>query len=57
VTRIYVPDEQEANAADPVLSSIEDRELRRTLIARDEGDALRFDIHLQGDGQTAFFEF
>ena len=20
-------------------------------------DALRFDIHLQGDGQTAFFEF
>jgi protocatechuate 3,4-dioxygenase, alpha subunit len=57
VTRIYFPDEQEANAADPVLSSIEDRELRRTLIARDEGDALRFDIHLQGDGQTAFFEF
>jgi protocatechuate 3,4-dioxygenase, alpha subunit len=57
VTRIYFPDEQEANAADPVLSSIEDRELRRTLIARDEGDALCFDIHLQGDGQTAFFEF
>ena len=57
VTRIYFPDEQEANAIDPVLSSIEDQELRRTLIARDEGDALRFDIHLQGDGQTAFFEF
>jgi protocatechuate 3,4-dioxygenase, alpha subunit len=57
VTRMYFPDEQEANAADPVLSSIEDQELRRTLIARDEGDALRFDIHLQGDGQTAFFEF
>jgi protocatechuate 3,4-dioxygenase, alpha subunit len=57
VTRIYFPDEQEANAVDPVLSSIEDQELRRTLIARDEGDALRFDIHLQGDRQTAFFEF
>jgi protocatechuate 3,4-dioxygenase alpha subunit len=57
VTRIYFPDEQEANADDPVLLSIEDQELRRTLIARDEGDALRFDIHLQGDGQTAFFEF
>jgi protocatechuate 3,4-dioxygenase, alpha subunit len=57
VTRIYFPDEDAANAVDPVLSSIEDRELRRTLIARDEGDALRFDIHLQGDGQTAFFEF
>jgi protocatechuate 3,4-dioxygenase alpha subunit len=57
VSRIYFPDEEEANVADPVLSSIEDQELRRTLIARDEGDALRFDIHLQGDGQTAFFGF
>ena len=57
VTRIYFPDEEEANAGDPVLSSIEDQELRRTLIARDEGDSLRFDIHLQGDRQTAFFEF
>ena len=57
VTRIYFPDEEEANAGDPILSSIEDQELRRTLLARDEGDALRFDIHLQGDGQTAFFEF
>jgi protocatechuate 3,4-dioxygenase, alpha subunit len=57
VTRVYFPDEEEANAVDPVLSSIEDLNLRRTLIARDEGGALRFDIHLQGDGQTAFFEF
>ena len=56
VTRIYFPDEAEANAVDPVLSSIEDQELRRTLIARDERGALRFDILLQGDGQTAFFE-
>ena len=57
VTRIYFPDEEVANAVDPVLLSIEDPELWGTLIARDEGDALRFDIHLQGDGQTAFFEF
>jgi protocatechuate 3,4-dioxygenase alpha subunit len=57
VTRIYFPDEKEANAVDSVLTSIEDQELRRTLIARDEGNALRFDIHLQGDGQTAFFDF
>jgi protocatechuate 3,4-dioxygenase, alpha subunit len=56
VTRIYFPDEEEANAVDPVLSSIEDQGFRRTLIAHDEGNALRFDIHLQGDGQTAFFE-
>ena len=57
VSRIYFPDEEEANAVDPVLSSIEDRAFRETLIACDEGDALRFDIHLQGDGQTVFFGF
>ena len=57
VTRIYFPDEEEANANDPVLASIEDPELRKTLIAIDEGDALRFDVHLQGENQTAFFEF
>jgi protocatechuate 3,4-dioxygenase, alpha subunit len=57
VTRIYFPDEQEANASDPVLSSVEDLGLRRTLVAHEEGDSLRFDIHLQGENQTAFFEF
>jgi protocatechuate 3,4-dioxygenase, alpha subunit len=56
VTRIYFPDEEEANANDPVLSSIEDLDLRRTLIAHSEGDALRFDIYLQSENQTAFFE-
>jgi protocatechuate 3,4-dioxygenase alpha subunit len=57
VSRIYFPDEEEANVADPVLSSIEDLELRNTLIACEEGSALRFDVRLQGDEQTAFFEF
>jgi protocatechuate 3,4-dioxygenase alpha subunit len=56
VTRIYFPDEEAANANDPILSSVEDPELRETLIGRDEGDVLRFDIHLQGENQTAFFE-
>jgi protocatechuate 3,4-dioxygenase alpha subunit len=55
VTRIYFPDELEANADDPVLSAIADDGERATLIARDDGDALIFDIHLQGDRQTAFF--
>ena len=55
VTRIYFPDEDAANPADPVLSSIDDPELRESLVARDEGDVLRFDIHLQGEKQTAFF--
>ncbi len=57
VTRAYFPDELEANANDPVLTSIEDPGLRETLVARDEGDAYRFNIHLQGERQTAFFEF
>jgi protocatechuate 3,4-dioxygenase alpha subunit len=56
VTRIYFPEEEEANAADPVLSSIEDPKPRETLLARVEGVALRFDIHLQGENQTVFFE-
>ena len=57
VTRVYFPDEEAANAADPVLRSIEDAASRASLVARDEGGTLRFDIRLQGEGQTAFFEF
>jgi protocatechuate 3,4-dioxygenase, alpha subunit len=53
-TRIYFPDEAEANAADPVLSALEPAE-RETLVAVPAGDGLRFDIHLQGDRQTTFF--
>lgn len=55
-TRIYFPDEQEANAADGLLSSIEDEELRSTLVAADEDGVLRFDIRLQGEGETAFLD-
>ena len=55
VTRIYFPDEAEANGEDPVLSSIEDPKERDTLVAIPEEGGLRFDIHLQGDGETAFF--
>jgi protocatechuate 3,4-dioxygenase alpha subunit len=57
VTRIYWPDEPEANASDPILSSIEDPRARETLVARAvDGGGLRFDIHLQGEGETAFFD-
>jgi protocatechuate 3,4-dioxygenase alpha subunit len=55
VTRIYFPDEEEANAADPVLSLIEDETERQTLIAEQDDGAVRFDIHLQGDRETTFF--
>jgi protocatechuate 3,4-dioxygenase alpha subunit len=54
VTRLYFPDEEEANAADPVLSGLEEAE-RATLLAHPEDGVLRFDIRLQGDGQTTFF--
>ena len=54
VTRLYFPDEAGANAADPVLSELGEAE-RATLIARDEDGGLRFDIRIQGDGETTFF--
>jgi protocatechuate 3,4-dioxygenase, alpha subunit len=54
VTRVYFPDEGDANALDPVLSGVpEDR--RSTLVASEAGDGLRFDIRLQGDHETVFF--
>jgi protocatechuate 3,4-dioxygenase alpha subunit len=55
VTRLYFPDEAEANAADPILGSIEDPEARATLVAEPVDGALRFDIRLQGPRETAFF--
>ncbi|HEY8533658.1 MAG TPA: protocatechuate 3,4-dioxygenase subunit alpha [Micromonospora sp.] len=58
-TRIYLPDNAEANAADPVLSSLPPAR-RATLIATAERDRVyRFDIRLQGDEreETVFFAF
>jgi protocatechuate 3,4-dioxygenase alpha subunit len=55
-TRMYFGDEQEANEADPILSRIEHRVRVPTLIAPREGDTYRFDIHLQGDKETIFFD-
>lgn len=56
VTRVYFSDEDEANAADPVLASIEDPDFRATLVARAEDGGYIFDVHLQGENQTAFFD-
>jgi protocatechuate 3,4-dioxygenase, alpha subunit len=52
LTRMYFPDEQEANADDPVLSALEDGS---SLVARRANGELQFDIRLQGDGETVFF--
>lgn len=54
VTRMYFPDEAEANAADPLLSRLEP-ERRTTLVAVAEDGGLRFDICLQGPAHTTFF--
>jgi protocatechuate 3,4-dioxygenase alpha subunit len=54
VTRIYFPDEEAANAADPVLAHV-DPGRRATLVARRDGAVLRFDVHLQGGDETVFF--
>lgn len=58
-TRIYFADEAEANAVDPVLQGVPE-ERRGTLIARrDEhlpGNVYRFDIRMQGEGETVFFD-
>src|SRR6185312_1905656 len=55
VTRVYFPD-QPANAEDPVLSALPAAE-RELLIAVPDGpQRYRFDIRLQGDGETPFFE-
>lgn len=57
-TRIYFADEP-ANATDPVLLTVP-ADLRGTLLAhREEGGDIpvyRFDIHLQGEQETVFFE-
>lgn len=53
VTRIYFPDEQ-ANADDPVLHTIGER--RGTLISEPAPYGYRFDIRLQGDDETVFFD-
>jgi protocatechuate 3,4-dioxygenase alpha subunit len=54
-TRIYFPDETRLNVNDPLLSSIRDEAVRRTLVASEAGPGrYRFDIHLRGERETAF---
>jgi len=56
-TRIYLPDNAAANATDPVLAALEPQR-RATLIATRERDRVyRFDIRVQGEGETVFLEF
>lgn len=54
VTRMYFPDEVDANAADPVMCAV-DEARRATLIAVPVDGDLVFDIRLQGEHETVFF--
>ena len=59
-TRLYFGDEEAANAECPVLARIEHKVRLATLIAaRSEENGMptyTFDIHLQGDKETVFFD-
>jgi len=56
-TRICFEDEPDANAECPVLARIEHKARIETLLAKRTGPgAYRFDIQLQGDGETVFFD-
>jgi protocatechuate 3,4-dioxygenase alpha subunit len=59
-TRMYFEDEAALNEQDPVLRMIEPAIRRQTLLARrenrDEGVVYVFDIRLQGDQETVFFD-
>ena len=52
-TRMYFPEENNEN--DPVLALVEP-ERRKTLIASKTDEGYTFEIHLQGENETVFFD-
>jgi protocatechuate 3,4-dioxygenase, alpha subunit len=55
-TRVYLPDDEDLLRTDPLLQALP-RERRDTIVARQEGAALRFDVVLQGEGETVFLRY
>lgn len=55
VTRIYFPDEPDANADDPALRQLDAADRALLIAQADGGGALRFDIRVQGGDETPFF--
>ncbi|GGS63462.1 protocatechuate 3,4-dioxygenase subunit alpha [Planobispora rosea] len=51
LTRVYLED-----VPDPLLDGLEP-ERRATLLARRDGDVYRFDVRLQGEGETVFLDY
>lgn len=56
-TRVYLPEDTEALAADPLLSSLDEDERKRLIATREADGSLRFDIRLQGEDETPFLRF
>ena len=52
-TRAYLPGDDAARSADPLLSAVEGGR-RSTLVAVPDAQGFRFDIRLQGDDETVF---
>jgi protocatechuate 3,4-dioxygenase alpha subunit len=56
-TRMYFPQDSASHATDPILTSVEHSLRRQTMIATQTGPATyRFDIRLQGEGETVFID-
>jgi protocatechuate 3,4-dioxygenase alpha subunit len=57
-TRAYLPAPEEALAADPFLGTLSADERAGLVATRDPATGgLRFDVHLQGEGETVFLSF
>ena len=55
-TRAYLPDDAEALADDPLLTSLEP-ERRETIVCRPDEHGYAFDVRLQGDDETVFLRY
>ena len=55
-TRLYFADEEAANSEDPILQRFEHPDRINTLMATAENGEYRFDIYLQGENETVFFD-
>lgn len=55
-TRMYFSDEETLNNRDPILGNHEIQSRISTLIAKQNGNNYRFDIHLQGKNETVFLD-
>ncbi|MGW0600363.1 protocatechuate 3,4-dioxygenase subunit alpha [Streptomyces sp. NPDC002776] len=56
-TRIYLPGDDAALAADPLLARVDPARRATLLAAEGRHGTYRFDIRLQGEGETVFLEF